>query len=243
MLSVDFWEQSHVSFTVIGDYFLLGDGSYGHLDSLKETVEKHVAALYSNTIDWQPIKAFLAENKECYGDNEDWQKVAESLPDDDLEAIMIATIAMAQKKGAKWLAKSKNANVRALVAQAGKGLKQLTNDRNACVRCEVARQGYALDILVNDFDPMVRRMVAKQGYALEKLSKDSITAVRCAVVTQGYKPELMVLDKSPHVRAEVARQGYFVSELEKESSPIVQKGVRDYHRSKKARRTTTETNH
>lgn len=230
MLSVNFWEQNKVSFTVIGDYFLLGNGEFGHLDILKPTIEEHVNQLYPQTvINWSEIDDFLSANAQSYGEHEDWEKLTRELPSDLFLAIMTANVVIAQGKGVEWLASSSHSEVRALVAHHGFALSKLVDDNEASVRCEVASNGFGLDVLVKDADPEVRRMVAKQGYGLKALSKDRITSVRKEVAAQGYDPDFMVLDKSPHVRAEVARLGFFLTELEKEGNAIVSRGVADYY--------------
>lgn len=232
MLDVDFYKESQVFFTLVGNQFILGDGTSGHLSELKEVVEDHVDQMYPHTIiNWKPIEAFMKKNKDKYGDNEDWRQVAVDLPDDIWSAMAITSAAVKHEGAGRWLAKSVLEEVREAVARGGQELERLIDDRSDRVRCAVAEQGYGLEELVRDFSPAVRHTVAKQGYGLDVLCKDKITSVRCEVVKQGYKLDLMILDKSPHVRAEVARQGYGLDALEKETSPIVKRGVKDYYKS------------
>lgn len=229
MLAVDFYDKCRVSFTLIGNYFLLGSSEYGHIDRLKEAVQSQVDCMYNNVvIDWEAIDKFIADNQQSYGANEDWEQVAADLPDDNFSAMMIATVACAQKKGGKWLARSKHDEVRAIVAHSGQQLKRLVDDQSDDVRYAVAEQGYGLEQLVKDRSPRVRRAVAEQGYGLDTLIKDSITDVRCAVAAQGYQLDVMVLDKSPYVREAVAKQGYGIEQLEKDTSSIVKRGVKAY---------------
>lgn len=229
MLEVDFYEESRVSFRLVGHQFILGDGTSGHINDLKEVVEDHVDQMCPHTIiNWKPIDAFMEENKHLYGDNEDWRQLAVDLTDDIYGAIVIAQAAVKHEGGGRWLAKSKLEEVRAVVARGGQQLERLIDDSSDYVRQVVAEQGYGLNILVKDFSPRVRRAVAEQGYGLDVLCNDKITDVRAAVAEQGYKLDMMILDKSPYVRAAVARQGFGLDVLEQETSPIVKRGVKDY---------------
>lgn len=230
MLDVDFFKENNVFFRLVGNHFILGDGDSGHISNLKEAVEEQVEQIYPNTIiNWKPINAFMNKNKAHYGDNEDWQQLAENLPDDIYSAIIISQVAAQQQGGTRWLRNSDIEEVRGVIASYGQELEYLVNDKSDTVRRVVAEQGYGLEVLVKDFSPRVRQAVAEQGYGLDVLCKDSITDVRKAVAAQGYKLDFMILDKSPYVREEVAKQGYGLDVLSKDKSSIVQRGVKKYH--------------
>lgn len=232
MLEVDFFKQSGVYFRIIGNYFLLGDGSSGHIRDLKESVEELCEAVYFITeIDWAPIDKYLEDNKESYGKFEDWNKIASELPEDDWSAFRWASLLIEQGKGTVELSKSSNAEIRQMVAHAGYRLSYLAKDRNDNVRREVAKQGYNLSGFIKDSSYYVREAVAEQGHGLDILYKDKITAVRAAVARQGYKLDIMVDDKSPYVRAEVAKQGYGIDKLSNDNSKIVQRAIKEYEMS------------
>lgn len=229
MLEVDFFKQSGVYFRIIGNHFLLGDGSSGHIRNLKESVEELCEAVYFITeIDWAPIDKYLEDNKENYGDFEDWNKIASELPKDDWSAVHWASLLIKQRKGTVELSKSSNTDVRQMVAHAGYRLSYLANDKDDSVRREVAEQGHNLSNFVKDSSYLVRKAVAEQGYGLDVLYKDKITDVRVAVARQKYRLDIMIDDKSPYVRAEVAKQGYGIDKLSNDNSKIVQRAIKDY---------------
>lgn len=229
MLEVDFFEQSGVYFRIIGNYFLLGDGSSGHIRYLKESVEELCEVVHLKTeIDWVPIDKYLEDNKESYGDFENWNKIASELPEDVWSAVHWASVLIEQRKGTVELSKSSKAEVRRMVAHAGYRLSYLANDKDDSVRREVAEQGYNLSGFIKDSSCYVREAVAKQGHGLDVLYKDKITAVRVAVARQGYRPDVMIDDKSPYVRAEVAKQGYRIDKLSNDNSKIVQRAIKEY---------------
>lgn len=229
MLEVDFFKQSRVYFRIIGNYFLLGDGTNGHIKDLKESVEELCEAVYSVTeIDWAPIDKYLEDNKESYGEFENWNKIASELPEDVWSAVHWALVLIKQGKGTVELSKSSNTEIRQMVAHAGYRLSYLAKDRDDSVRREVAKRGYNLSGFIKDSSCYVREAVAEQGYGLDVLYKDKITAVRAAVARQGYKLDIMVDDKSPYVRAEVAKQGYGIDKLSNDNSKIVQRAIKEY---------------
>lgn len=229
MLEVDFFKQSGVYFRIIGNHFLLGDGSSGHIRNLKETVEELCEAVYFITeIDWAPIDKYLEDNKESYGKFENWNKVASELPEDVWSAVHWALVLIEQRKGMVELSKSSNADVRQMVAHAGYRLSYLANDKDDSVRREVAEQGHNLSNFIKDSSYLVRKAVAEQGYGLDLLYKDKITDVRVAVARQKYRLDIMIDDKSPYVRAEVAKQGYGIDKLSNDNSKIVQRAIKDY---------------
>jgi len=229
MLEVDFFKQSGVYFRIIGNYFLLGDGSSGHIRNLKESVEELCEAVYFITeIDWAPIDKYLEDNKESYGKFEDWNKIASELPEDDWSAFRWASLLIEQRKGMVELSKSSNTEIRQMVAYAGYRLSYLANDKDDSVRREVAEQGYNLSGFIKDSSYYVREAVAEQGHGLDVLYKDKITAVRVALARQGYRLDVMIDDKSPYVRAEVAKQGYGIDKLSNDNSKIVQRAIKEY---------------
>lgn len=229
MLEVDFFKQSGVYFRIIGNHFLLGDGSSGHIRNLKETVEELCEAVYFITeIDWAPIDKYLEDNKESYGKFENWNKVASELPEDVWSAVHWALVLIEQRKGMVELSKSSNADVRQMVAHAGYRLSYLANDKDDSVRREVAEQGHNLSNFIKDSSYLVRKAVAEQGYGLDLLYKDKITDVRVAVARQKYRLDTMIDDKSPYVRAEVAKQGYGIDKLSNDNSKIVQRAIKEY---------------
>ncbi|WP_060492042.1 hypothetical protein [Psychrobacter sp. P11F6] len=229
MLEVDFFKQSGVYFRIIGNYFLLGDGTNGHIRDLKESVEELCEAVYFITeIDWAPIDKYLEDNKKSYGKFEEWNKTASELPEDDWSALHWASLLIEQQKGMVELSKSSRTEVRQMVAHAGYCLSYLANDKDDSVRREVAEQGYNLSGFIKDRSYYVREAVAEQGYGLDVLYKDKITAVRVAVARQGYRLDVMIEDKSPYVRAEVAKQGYGIDKLSNDNSKIVQRAIKEY---------------
>ncbi len=229
MLEVNFFKQSGVYFQIVGNYFLLGDGTTGHIRNLKKSVEELCEEVYSITeIDWAPIDKYLEDNKESYGNFEDWNKIASNLPKDDWRAFNWASLLIRQRKGTVELSKSSNTDVRQMVAHAGYRLSYLANDKDDSVRREVAEQGYNLSNFVKDSSYLVRKAVAEQGYGLDVLYKDKITDVRVAVARQRYRLDIMIDDKSPYVRAEVAKQGYGIDKLSNDNSKIVQRAIKDY---------------
>ena len=229
MLEVDFFKQSGVYFRIIGNYFLLGDGSGGHIRDLKESVEELCEAVYFiNEIDWAPIDKYLEDNKESYGKFEDWNKIASNLPKDDWSAFSWASLLIEQRKGMVELSKSSNTEIRQMVAHAGYRLSYLSNDKDDSVRREVAKQGYNLSGFIRDSSYLVRKAVAEQGYGLDVLYKDKITDVRVAVARQRYRLDIMINDKSPYVRAEVVKQGYGIDKLLNDNSKIVQRAIKEY---------------
>lgn len=229
MLEVDFFKQSGVYFRIIGNHFLLSDGSSGHIRNLKESVEELCEAVYFITeIDWAPIDKYLENNKESYGKFENWNKVASELPEDVWSAVHWALVLIEQRKGMVELSKSSNADVRQMVAHAGYRLSYLANDKDDSVRREVAEQGHNLSNFIKDSSYLVRKAVAEQGYGLDLLYKDKITDVRVAVARQKYRLDIMIDDKSPYVRAEVAKQGYEIDKLSNDNSKIVQRAIKDY---------------
>lgn len=229
MLEVDFFKQNGVYFRIIGNYFLLGDGSSGHMRDLRESVEELCEAVYFITeIDWEPIDKYLEDNKQSYGKFEDWNKIASELPEDDWSAFRWASLLIEQRKGMVELSKSSNTEIRQMVAHAGYRLSYLANDKDDSVRREVAEQGYNLSGFIKDSSYYVREAVAQQGHGLDVLYKDKITAVRVAVARQRYRLDVMVNDKSPYVRAEVVKHGYEIDKLSNDNSKIVQRAIKDY---------------
>lgn len=229
MLEVDFFKQSGIYFRIIGNYFLLSDGSSGHMKDLKESVEELCEAVHFITeIDWAPIDKYLEDNKQSYGKFEDWNKIASELPEDDWSAFRWASLLIEQRKGMVELSKSSNTEIRQMVAHAGYRLSYLANDKDHSVRRKVAEQGYNLSGFIKDSSYYVREAVAQQGHGLDVLYKDKITAVRVAVARQGYKLDVMINDKSPYVRAEVVKHGYEIDKLSNDNSKIVQRAIKDY---------------
>lgn len=227
MLEVDFFKESRVYFRIIGNYFLLGEGTSGHISRLKESVEELCNTVYSTTnIDWLPIDRYLEDNKESYGEFENWSQIASNLPNDEWSATLIASLLIQQGKGLIELCKSPNAEIRQMVAREGYCLNVLADDNCDSVRREVAAQGYNLSTFVKDRYYLVRKAVAEQGYGLDLLYKDKITDVRVAVAKQGYRLDIMIDDKSPYVRAEVAKQGYGLDRLSSDKSKIVQRAIK-----------------
>lgn len=233
MLYVDFHKECGVSFELIGNYFLLGDGDAGHINLLKPRASYLFEEVFGRPcINWEPIDKFMLENKEQFGNYEDWDAVANNLAHDGRTAYQMAWILLEQGKATKVLAGAKEGEVRSLVASYGYHLDVLIDDKCDWVRQAVAEKGYGLGRLIKDKATIVREAVAKNGYGLDILMKDSITSVRCAVAEQGYKLDELISDKSPHVRAAVYKQGYGTDILEKDTSSIVQKAIRDFNKNK-----------
>lgn len=234
MLYVDFHKQNGVGFELIGNYFLLGDGDAGHISQLKPRVEHLFQEVFGvEHIDWEPIDQFMIDNKEQFGDYEDWEAVANNLSRDGRTAYQMAWILLKQGKATKTLSNASEVEVRNLVASFKYHLDTLIDDNNDWVRRTVAEQGYGLEVLIKDKSPIVREAVARNGYGLDVLVKDNITSVRCAVASQGYGLSTLISDPSPNVRAEVYRQGYGVDILEKDSSAIVKKAIREFNKNSK----------
>lgn len=238
MLYVNFYDEQRVSFTVIGNRYVLGDWSVGMLKDYKKAVSELASSIHGkHDIDFEPIDEYLEANKDKYGKEEDWEEAAKQALEESAlygySALAHAGLSQGKRASrfARFLVDSPDENIRAQVARHGFFLKKLCRDKSTTVRCAVAERGYGLDSLVSDEDPTVRREVANQGYGLERLSKDRITDVRVAVVKQGYKLDEMIKDKSPHVRGQVAKMGYGLDILEKEDSAIVKKCIREYKKS------------
>lgn len=226
MLTVNFFKSHAVYFQLIGDYFLLGDCTYGHMSTLKETVEDFCKTMYDrHHIEWEPIDKYLEENKQHYGSNEDWAALASDLDGDKVEDFTIANIMIEQEKGLIELVQSKSPEIRSQVAVAGYCLEVLAKDKDHSVRSQVASRNYNLHGFVKDQHYMVRQAVAMKGYRLDILIKDPIVDVRSAVATQGYKLKALIKDKSPQVRAAVATQGYGLDVLMGDKSTRVRSAV------------------
>lgn len=238
MLDVDFFKEQSIYFRVIGNRYVLGDGSVGMIKDYKQAVSQLILDIYGRiNVDFSAIDEYLEANKDKYGKEEDWQQAAEEAINESAKygysVLAYAGLSQGKRasKFARLLVDSPDENIRQQVARHGFFLKHLCNDTSSSVRCTVAENGYGLDRLVNDIDPTVRRTVAEQGYGLERLSKDPITDVRVAVVKQGYKLDEMIKDKSPHVRGQVAKMGYGLDILEKDDSVMVKKCIREYKKS------------
>lgn len=226
MLTVNFFKSHAVYFQLIGDYFLLGDGTSGHISTLKETVEDFCKTVYDrHHIDWTPIDKYLEENKQHYGSNEDWSALASDLNGDKVEDFITAQILIEQKKGLTELSQSRHPAIRREVAAEGYFLELLAKDEDSSVRSQVASRNYNLHGFMKDKDYVVRQAVVMQGYRLDVLIKDPVVDVRAAVATQGYKLKVLIRDKSPQVRAAVADQGYGLDILINDKAPRVRSAV------------------
>lgn len=206
MLAVDAIANNHISFYVIGHYFLLGNGQSAHMSQMKEVIGKHLAEIFDiSHIDWEPVEKYLADNKESYGDFEDWHKLAAELElsTDSWIKTYFPSIMIDQGQALDELSKSSDIDIRASVARAGYCLDVLVNDKSPYVRTAVARQAYNLETLVNDKHASVREAVAMQGYGLDKLCNDTRVSVRLAVAKQGYCLDVLVDDSSSIVRTAV----------------------------------------
>ena len=233
MLAVDEINNNHVSFYVIGHHFLLGNGQSAPISQMKEVVGQQLADIYDiYDIDWAPVEKYLADNKESYGDFEDWAKLAAELEltTDSWVKSYFPSIMIGQGQALEELSKSSDIDIRASVARAGCCLDVLVNDKSPYVRTAVARQAYNLETLVNDEHASVRQAVAMQGYGLDKLCNDTRVSVRLEVAKQGYCPDIMIKDPSSNVRAMVAKQGYHLETLADDPSSIVRTAVKNYTR-------------
>lgn len=233
MLAVDEINNNHVSFYVIGHHFLLGNGQSAHISQIKEVVGQQLADIYDiYDIDWAPVEKYLADNKESYGDFEDWSKLASELErtTDTWQKSLFTLMMIQQGKGLSDLAQSDDYCTRTRVADAGYCLDMLVNDNNPYVRRAVAEQGYGLETLIRDRHTSVREAVAMQGYGLDRLYNDARVSVRLIVARQGYRPDLMKSDTSPYVRAAVAKLGHYLNELTTDSSSIVRTAVKNHPR-------------
>lgn len=234
MLTVHPIDNNHVFFYVIGHYCLLSNGQTAPMSQMKEIVSQNLRHIYGNAdVNWEPIDKYLEDNKESYGQFEDWAKLASELErsNDTWQKYLFASTMIEQGKALSDLAQSDDDFIRTIVADAGYCLDTLMNDKNPYVRTAVAKQGYGLETLVKDIHTSVREAVAKQGYGFDKLYNDARVSVRLIVARQGYRPDLMKDDKSPRVRAMLAKKGCYLDIFADDPSSIVRRAVENYDRT------------
>lgn len=105
----------------------------------------------------------------------------------------------------KDLLKTKDIQLKIILASYGLHIDELKNDKHEFIREEVANQGYALEELVNDDSGEVRATVASHGYGLDKLIDDDYEFVRAEVARQGYGLDVLINDEDEVVRYEARK--------------------------------------